>query len=140
MLKSGVRTTPDVAALAALDGDKLTILAWHYHDDDLPGPDAAITLEVNGLPNRVAKTTLHHFRIDREHSNAFEAWKKLGSPAAPSPEQYQSLERASQLAEIEVPKEVQPEGGKLSLKLTLPRQAVSLLRFDLRTDAPANGK
>jgi xylan 1,4-beta-xylosidase len=135
MLKSGVRTTPDVAAMAAIDDDTLTILAWHYHDDDVAGPDAAITIELSGLPARAGQPTLHHFRIDREHSNAFEAWKKIGSPADPSPEQYKTLERASQLAEIEAPKAVQIEGRKLALKLLLPRQAVSLLRIDLRSDA-----
>jgi xylan 1,4-beta-xylosidase len=131
MLKTGVRADPDVAALAAIDGDKLTILIWHYHDDDVAGPDAAISLDLSGITSGAGKATLHHFRVDREHSNAFEAWKKIGSPANPSPEQYRSLERTSQLTEIEVPRDVQIEGGKLSLKLTLPRQAVSLLRLDL---------
>jgi xylan 1,4-beta-xylosidase len=135
ILKSGVRKTPDVAALAALDEGKLTILAWHYHDDDLAGPDAAISFELSGLPNRVGSPVLHHFRIDREHSNAFEAWKKIGAPANPSPEQYKHLERASQLAEIEPPRDVQIEGRKLSFKLTLPRQAVSLMRIDLQSEA-----
>jgi xylan 1,4-beta-xylosidase len=131
MLKTGVRADPDVAALAAIDGDKLTILIWHYHDDDVAGPDAAITLDLSGMTSGAGKATLHHFRVDREHSNAFEAWKKIGSPANPSPEQYRSLERTSQLTEIEAPRDVQIEDGKLSLKLTLPRQAVSLLRLDL---------
>jgi len=131
VLRSGIRTAPDVAALGALDDDKLTILVWHYHDDDVAGPGAAITLELRGIPNRSYKPMLHHFRIDGEHSNAFEAWKKIGSPAHLSPEQYQSLERASQLAEIDAPKEVQIEDGKLSLKFALPRQAVSLFRLDL---------
>ena len=126
-----MRTNPDVAALAAIDDDTLTVIIWHYHDDDVAGPGAAITLDLGGIPIRGGKPTLHHFRIDREHSNAFEAWKKMGSPANPSPEQYRSLELASQLAELEAPREVQVDGGKLSLKLTLPRQAVSLLRIDL---------
>ena len=41
---------PDVAALASLDGDKLCVLVWHYHDDDVPGPDAAVALTLSGLP------------------------------------------------------------------------------------------
>jgi xylan 1,4-beta-xylosidase len=131
ILRAGVRTAPDVAARAAHDDDKITILVWHYHDDDVVGPDAAIMLELRGIPSRAGKPALHHFRIDREHCNAFEAWKKIGSPANPSPEQYHFLERASQLAEIEAPKEVHIKDGKLSLKFALPRQAVSLFRLDL---------
>ena len=68
MLKDGVRARPDVAALASFDGKKLCILAWHYHDDDLPGPAAAVELALNGFPARSAR--MQHFRIDTEHSNA----------------------------------------------------------------------
>lgn len=140
MLRSGVRSAPDVAALAALNRDTLTVLVWHYHDDDVPGPDAAITLQLTGIPLVSGKASLRHFRIDRDHSNAFEAWKKMGAPQKPSPEQYQALERACRLAELEARKEVQVEGGGLSLELTLPRQAVSLLRFDLRPEVAEKAK
>src|SRR5207302_8145909 len=34
ILAKGVRDAPDVSALAARDGDTLTVLLWHYHDDD----------------------------------------------------------------------------------------------------------
>ena len=50
MLKSGVREKPDVSALAARSGKRITVLAWHYHDDDVPGPDAAVTLDLAGAP------------------------------------------------------------------------------------------
>jgi xylan 1,4-beta-xylosidase len=140
ILKAGVRGTTDVAALAALDRETLTVLLWHYHDDDVAGPDAAITLQLSGIPLASAKAALRHFRIDREHSNAFEAWKKIGSPQHPSPEQYRALERSCQLAELEPRKEVQVEGGRLSLQFALPRQAVSLLRLDLRPGEAGQAK
>jgi len=50
MMTDGVRGHPDVAALASLEAGRLYVLVWHYHDDDLPGPDAAIDLLVAGLP------------------------------------------------------------------------------------------
>src|SRR5262249_7398135 len=40
MVRRGVRDQPDVSALASLDGTKLCVMVWHYHDDDLPGPAA----------------------------------------------------------------------------------------------------
>src|SRR6185436_13568205 len=46
IMKDGVRGLPDVSALASLEGKKLTVMAWHYHDDDVPGPEAAVTLTV----------------------------------------------------------------------------------------------
>src|SRR5262245_34982261 len=52
MLKDGVRGKPDVAAVASLDANKLCVLAWHYHDDDLPGAAAIVELHVSGLRSR----------------------------------------------------------------------------------------
>ena len=41
MMKDGVREKPDVAALASRDASKAhACMAWHYHDDDVAGPDA----------------------------------------------------------------------------------------------------
>jgi len=135
MIKSGVRgTTPDVAALASIDLAKrqLTVLVWHYHDDDLPGPDAAIDLSLAGLPVAAAdKGTpmrLTHYRVDQGHSNAYTLWQKLGSPIAPTRAQYAQLETASQLASLsEAPASVALENGAATLTFPLPRQAVSLL-------------
>jgi xylan 1,4-beta-xylosidase len=133
ILKSGVRAAPDVAALAALEGDKLTILAWHYHDDDVPGPDADLVVNISGLPSQAGLVLLHHYRIDQHHSNSFEAWKRMGSPDRPSPGQYAELVGSGQLALLESPSWLLAKGATLTLKMLLPRQAVSLLRLDLRT-------
>src|SRR5262249_55591042 len=88
ILKSGVRDKPDVAALASLDAGKLCVMAWHYHDDDVPGPAAAAEVTITGLPAKLGEAKLTQFRIDGEHSNAFAAWKKMDSPPKPTPEQY----------------------------------------------------
>ena len=49
MVKQGVRERPDVAALASREPAARTILAWHYHDDDVPGPAADVSLVIEGL-------------------------------------------------------------------------------------------
>src|SRR5206468_265456 len=51
IMKDGVRAEPDVSAMASTDNGKFFVLVWHYHDDDVPGPDAAIDLTVQGLPS-----------------------------------------------------------------------------------------
>src|SRR6185369_14292302 len=97
----GVRDRPDVTALASLDANQLAVLVWHYHDDDVPGPVADVSLAVAGLPaaaNGGAKLT--HWRIDDEHSNAFTAWKKMGSPAGPNGNLYRQLVAAGQLGKM----------------------------------------
>jgi xylan 1,4-beta-xylosidase len=136
ILKSGVRAQPDVSALATLDSLNSTrvrlwtlyILLWHYHDDDTPGPAAEIQLSIAGLP-AFRDGTLEHYRIDEEHSNAFAAWKKVGSPQQPTPEQYAQLEKAGQLTALGPAESVRVENGHATIRLMLPRQAVSLLRL-----------
>jgi len=128
MIKDGVRGKPDVGALASRDARKVTVLAWHYHDDDVAGPDAAVTLSLEGLGIKTGKARLTHYRVDTTHSNAYTAWQKLGSPAAPTPAQYKTLEAASQLAALEgAPSTIAVTDGRATLPITLPRQAVSLV-------------
>jgi len=128
MIKDGVRGKPDVGALASRDARKVTVLAWHYHDDDVAGPDAAVTLSLEGLGIKTGKARLTQYRVDTTHSNAYTAWQKLGSPAAPTPAQYKALEAASQLATLEgAPSTIAVTDGRATLPITLPRQAVSLV-------------
>jgi xylan 1,4-beta-xylosidase len=127
ILKRGVRDKPDVSALASLDGKRLCVLIWHYHDDDVPGPDAAVEVALSRLPLEAGEANLQHFRIDETHSNAFTAWKAMGSPQKPTAEQYTQLEKAGRLAELGERAAVRVEDSRALLRLNLPRQAVSLL-------------
>ena len=124
---SGVRGNPDVSALASLDRKKLAILIWHYHDDDVPGPDADVQLAIHGLPNVVRAATVTEYRIDKDHSNSFELWKSMGSPQNPTSEQIVKLEQAGQLAQTSSPKEVAIYAGSAAVRVRLQRQGVALL-------------
>jgi xylan 1,4-beta-xylosidase len=129
MMREGVRGEPDVSALACLDAHTLCVLAWHYHDDDVAGPDAAVELAIDSVPLKEGKATLLHFRIDADHSNAFSAWQRVGSPQQPGPAEYAQLEKAARLATLDAPQTVSVRGGKVLLQFGLPRQAVSLLKL-----------
>ena len=129
--RCGVREKPDVSALASRDQNKITVLVWHYHDDDLPGPDAQVELALKGLSFAAGSAKLEHFRIDEERSNAFTVWKRIGSPQQPTPEQYAQLEKAGQLAALGPSEALRVENGSVLLKFSLPRQAVSLLVLEL---------
>jgi xylan 1,4-beta-xylosidase len=130
IVRRGVRQKPDVSALAATGKNQLAVMVWHYHDDDVAGPDAQVDLALDGLPQDISKARLQHFRIDTDHSNAFTVWKKMGSPLQPTAEQHAQLEKAGQLTELEAPKTVTVEKGQVQVHMNLPRQAVSLLVFD----------
>jgi xylan 1,4-beta-xylosidase len=128
ILKTGVRAQPDVSALATMDKNGLYVMLWHYHDDDVPGPPAEITLTLTRLESAKGGVKVEHFRIDEDHSNAFVAWKRVGSPQQPTPEQYAQLEKAGQLTALGPRETIRVENGNAILRLTLPRQAVSLLK------------
>jgi len=127
IMRSGVRGAPDVSALAGLNDRQLAVLVWHYHDDDVPGPDAAVDVQLRGIPPGHPQATLTHYRIDDEHSNSYATWLRAGSPLPLTPEQRAQLEQAGQLAELAPPQDVAITDGKADVKLTLPRQGVSLL-------------
>jgi xylan 1,4-beta-xylosidase len=129
MIKAGVRGQPDVAAFASLEGRRLSIMVWHYHDDDVAGPDAAVAIELAGL--RGVSADLRHYRIDADHSNAFVQWKVMGSPIAPNDAQYAVLRKAGELALLDAPTKVDILSGVATLRFSLPRQGVSLLVLDL---------
>jgi xylan 1,4-beta-xylosidase len=132
ILKDGVRLKPDVAALASLDRNKLSVLVWHYHDDDVSGPAAEVELELSRLPVRGGRATLRHFRIDDNHSNAFTEWRRMGSPPQTTSVQYARLEKAGQLAELDPPRALRIKDAGAGLRFVLPRQGTSLLVVELQ--------
>jgi xylan 1,4-beta-xylosidase len=105
------------------------VLTWNYHDDDVLAPDANVQLNVAGVPDAARRVLLRHYRIDETHSNAWTAWKIMGSPQHPTPEQYETLEWAGQLQQLGSPRWIDIKGGETMLNITLPRQAVSLIEL-----------
>jgi xylan 1,4-beta-xylosidase len=131
ILRRGVRRDVDVSALASLDAEarRLCVLARHYHDDDLPGDDAAVSLVLDGAPAAAAGGSAKLYRIDATHSNAFTVWKEMGSPQEPTEEQYAQLVAAGDLAEPESVDVLASEGAVATINTTfmLPRQGVALV-------------
>ena len=127
IIRNGVRGRPDVAAIAGVEPKKASVLVWHYHDDDLPGPDAAVELTLDHLPFANGDAKLTQYRIDAEHSNAFTVWQRQGSPTAPTDRQYAELVKAGQLDEMGPVENLRVENGRAVVKMKLPRQAVSLV-------------
>ena len=125
----GVRDKPDVTALSSRDRNNVCVQVWHYHDDHVPGPEAEVRLQLNNLPSRAGDLRVRQWRIDEEHSNAYAAWKRMGTPQQPTPEEYAQLEKAGQLAEVTEPIVVTDEGSTVTVNFQLPRQAVSLLQL-----------
>ena len=119
---SGVRKqTTDIGAIAAKDKRTATVMIWNYHDDDLPGETENVKLEITGIPSTNIK--LEEYRIDKDHSNSYEVWKRMGSPQHPTKEQIAELEKAGQLDQTLV-KNQKLNKGLLQLDVTLSRQGI----------------
>jgi len=87
-----------------------------------------VDLLVEAVPTKAVKVT--HERVDATHSNAYEAWKRMGSPQEPTRAQRQELERAGRLQPLEPRRTLKVEAGRVRLAFSLPRQAVSLIRLE----------
>ena len=127
VVEHSVVSSPDVNAVATRSGNTVDVLVWNYHDADVAAAPAAIHLSIDGL--RGSAVTASEFRVDETHSNAYRVWQQMGSPAHPTPEQTQRLEKAGSLAQSVADHEVVVRGGKADVDLSLPRQGVVVVRL-----------
>lgn len=125
IVRSGVRGGPEVGVVAARDGNTVSVLIWHYQDEDISGPDARVSMGIDGLAAQSA-FRLRQFRVDHDHSNAFTEWQRLGSPTTPTSEQTRRLQRAAALAEAPAERARSDSKGRLDLHSDLPLQGLVL--------------
>ncbi len=127
VVADSVTGAPDVNAVATRNGREVDVLLWNYHDADVPAPAAPIRLSVDGLSGDAVIEA--EFRMDATHSNAYLAWQQIGSPAHPSTEQVQQLEKAGALEQTVADHRVAVKRGAARIELSIPRQGVALVRL-----------
>lgn len=118
--------SPDISAVATKHGQSVDVLIWNYEDEDLPAAAAEVKLDVAGVGGRSVKVT--EYRMDGEHSNAYAAWLKMGSPQQPTATQVNELKKASELAVVRSENGT-VTNGMISLTTSLPRQGVGLIHL-----------
>lgn len=129
VLDSSIRgAQTDIGVLASKDKKTAAVMVWNYHDDDKQGPAEPVSIDIKGVP--VKSVMLTHYRIDNEHSNSYEVWKKMGSPQNPTHTQIVELEKAGSLQTIGKPENRRVKAGCILVDIVLPRQGVSLLMMD----------
>jgi xylan 1,4-beta-xylosidase len=121
----GLKT--DVSAMASVDKNQTAVFLWNYHDDDVQDAGSPVELQIKGIPAKQALMT--HYRIDQDHSNSYQVWKKMGSPQNPTPAQITTLEKAGQLEMLSKPETMKISNGEALIKLQMPRQGVSLIKL-----------
>lgn len=130
ILDRSVTGAPDVNAVATRNRDEVDVLLWNYHDADVDAAPAQVHLAVDGL--RWKSGVAAEFRMDATHSNAYRVWLQMGRPAHPDAEQMAQLTKAAALEETVPEHGIRLHSGKAALDLSLPRQAVVLVRLRSR--------
>jgi xylan 1,4-beta-xylosidase len=126
ILAEGVRgPRTDIDALATKDAHQVAVMVWNYHDDDVLDAGSPVELRIAGIPATTVQ--MRQYRVDADHSNSYSAWKRMGSPANPTAAQITELQRASELAQMGPATALQTKNGIATVKMQLPRQAVSLI-------------
>jgi xylan 1,4-beta-xylosidase len=126
VVANSVTSAPDVNAVATRRPHEVDVLVWNYHDDDEVTAPAGVELSVRNLPGKAVQMQL--FRMDDGHSNAFAAWKAMGSPQPPSAEQVRQLQERAGL-ESALPVRLPVQAGVANLEFSLPRQGVYLAKL-----------
>jgi xylan 1,4-beta-xylosidase len=122
-----VTDASDVDAVATRNGKEIDVLVWNYHDADVAASDAQVQVEVDGL--RGARAEASEFRMDATHSNAYRVWLRMGSPAKPSSEQLEELQKAGQLEQARADHSIAANHGRAKIALSVPRQGIVLVRL-----------
>jgi xylan 1,4-beta-xylosidase len=128
VLKNGIHDHPDVGVLAARSDVDVSVMIWHYFDDDLPGPAARLAISVKDLPRAYdGGAQLTHYRIDDAHSNAYAVWRSMGSPQTLKDADFERLKSQSGLQTLSDPETIPVINGRAKLAINLPRHGISLL-------------
>ena len=59
IVRSGVRGSPDINAIAARKEREVEVLVWNYHDDDVGFPTSSVDLMITNLPPEVKRSLLN---------------------------------------------------------------------------------
>ena len=77
-MANGVRGAADIGTIATRTADgRVAVLIWHYHDDDVPGPAAAIRLSVGGWKG-APPSSATVWRVDDDHATSMRHGKRWG--------------------------------------------------------------
>jgi xylan 1,4-beta-xylosidase len=122
----------DVLASRA-DNGSVAVLVWRHTDDQYQTSEqeTSTTITVRNLP--LGSYRIRHYRIDANHSNSYTQWKLLGSSQDPTAEQLAAIKARQGLEELEPARSIEADSGWLSLDVSLPLPAASLLVLEPST-------
>lgn len=107
------------------------LLMWYYVSSEggagrlRPAP---VTVEIEGLGG--GPWTMRQYLVDENHSNAYTAWREMGSPAWPNRRQLDELRQRMELEQVRLERGLRPsEGQPLRLSFVLPAASATLIEL-----------
>ncbi|MDE3090758.1 MAG: twin-arginine translocation signal domain-containing protein, partial [Chloroflexota bacterium] len=97
----------NVRAFAARRGTAAQIVVYRFDETDEDGAGAPVGVELTIKGIAGSTVSFNHYRIDREHGNAYRAWVALGRPKNPT---------SAQAAEIAAKAKLTPETATVSIE------------------------
>ncbi len=115
-----IATDSDSVLVTKRKDGSLAVAVWNYAAPEEKGTARTITLKITGWAGK--RVTVQ--QVDDAHGSFWPAYKKMGEPRFPTPEQYRTLQQA---AELPAPYSVPWNGGVI--RLELPPHALVLLEI-----------
>jgi xylan 1,4-beta-xylosidase len=125
---NGYGEEPDLSGFATLAGNRrLAVLIYNHHDDWDMTETTEVEVDIENLAFDGQELILHHYRIDRSHSNAYAEWLRQEGPMYPTPGQRAAIKACDGLESLEAAQKLLPDEGQIKLNFNLPVHGISLL-------------
>jgi xylan 1,4-beta-xylosidase len=121
---------PDIDGIATISGNKSVVFLLYCHNDDWEARgEYQVCVEAANLPFEGSSVRLLHYRLDKDHSNAYTEWVRQGRPDYPTPSQTATIKSTENLELLEPETHVTLIDGKFKKTVSIPVHGISLLRI-----------
>ena len=126
----GTGDGPEINGWATLTENR-SLESLIYCHEDTWATDGSVPMELTAenLPFN-GSCTITHYRIDRDHSNAYSEWVHQGRPDYPAGEQLAAIQKKSSLELAEPVRTADIQNGLLRLTFEMPVKSVSLILLE----------
>jgi xylan 1,4-beta-xylosidase len=123
----GTGAGAEINGWATLTGTKSLEALVYCHEDTWENDGVyPVEFTVENLPFK-GPYQITHYRIDKNHSNAYAEWVRQGRPDYPAGGQYEAIKARDGLELAEPVKKVTAIDGKVKLAFDMPVKSVSLI-------------
>jgi xylan 1,4-beta-xylosidase len=132
----GTTASPGVNAIATISSanDTISVLVYSHVNGTGGNPATTdnVTLNIT-TPAGWTNARAEHWVVDHGHSNAYQTWVGLGSPANPSADQWTAINNASQLAHYDSVATIVIAGNSYNKTFTVNYYSVGLIQLTKAT-------